>query len=197
MTFLDWLANDGLRLLGDIIIPAAAILVPTLIAVRLARRERIEAATSAVQQREDASAAELRARRLDAGGEVVRAMAVFVNVDPLQMDMRADLANVRGRIAVYKAWTRSGDVSGDWLGLKYNEGMALFRSALEESGRRGPDVVHQDPDVFFEVFGPAQRWAHETVERFAAWLGGRVSDEELALDGARLMRAQGLFGDGQ
>ncbi|MDQ1174140.1 hypothetical protein QE430_002447 [Microbacterium testaceum] len=189
MTILDWLADDGLRLLGDIIIPVGAILIPTGIALRLARRDRQDAAALAQQERADAAASEVRARRLDAGGEVVRALAVLVSADPLRSDMQSSLANIRGRIAVYKAWTSGDDFTGDWLGLKHNEGVRLWQSALLEADRRGP-VVQRDADVFFEVFGPAQRWAHETIERFAGWLSGHVDDNVLREEGARLLRAQ-------
>lgn len=191
MTVIDWIADDGLRLLGDIVLPALAILVPTFIALRLARQQREDANKLVQQQREEEIAAKARARRLDAGAEVVRAFAELVSFDPLGTDMRTILANARGRIAVYRAWAPRADFSGDWLGLKYNEGMELWRTAFEEAGHRGPSL-RGDATAYAEVFGPAQQWAHNTIETLAGWLAGYVEDEALRAEGSALIEAQGV-----
>lgn len=169
-----WLADDGLRLIGDVLIPVAAILVPTTIAVRLARRERIASEEG-----------ERRGRRLQAGAEVISSLAPFISADPLHHDMHAQLARLRGSIAVYRAWTEKGDFSGDWLSLKHTEGMKEWQSALQEitAPRRRPLTE----DEAFAVLDPARRWASDMIESFTGWLSGHTDDEVLKREGAALI----------
>lgn len=168
MTILDWLAQDGIRLAGDIIIPVAAILIPTVIAARVARRQRSDAADD-----------DRKSRRLEAGAHVLRSLARFISVNPQVTDMQGMLAELRGQIAVYRAWITTDDISGDWLALKHGEGMRAWATALQSLGN-GP------PPSSDSLWDPPRTWAQSTIETFSGWLSGHVSDEVLAEQASQL-----------
>ena len=69
-----------MTLVIDILIPVASILVPTAIAIRLARSERKSAEESRYLE-----------RRRQAAEPVVLALAHFVSIDPLREPMQAQL----------------------------------------------------------------------------------------------------------
>jgi hypothetical protein len=71
--FWRWFSDEGVGLIGDIVIPTAAILIPTGIAVWLAARERAAS-----------KAGDAQARRLNAGGDVIVALAAMVSLDPFR-----------------------------------------------------------------------------------------------------------------
>ncbi|MEV8023647.1 hypothetical protein [Microbacterium sp. NPDC080220] len=178
-----WAADDGLRLLGDIIIPVAAILIPTIIAVRVARRERERAESAAVEERAARAADEQRARALAAGGNVISVLASFVSMNPRTIDMHGHLAALRGSIAVYRAWIPIDDISGDWLALKHTQGMKLWGAAMT-----APDVtIVNDQPLFPVALSAAQQWAQDTIETFSGWLRGDTSEAQLSEEGADLL----------
>lgn len=55
----------------------------------------------------------------------------MISLPPDARGMRDVLAEVRGRIAVYRAWIEQGDLSGDWLALPHSQGLRLFIDAME------------------------------------------------------------------
>lgn len=174
---LVWLGGDGLRLVGDLLIPVAAILVPTVIAVRLAQRERLVSEEG-----------ERRSRRLQAGAEVLSSLAPFISADPLRHDMHVQLARLRGSIAVYRAWTEKGDFSGDWLSLKHTEGMKKWQAALTQMFEPGRGPLSEDEA--FAALDPARRWAADTMESFTGWLSGHIDDAVLKREGAALIETR-------
>ena len=178
-----WAADDGLRLLGDIIIPVAAILIPTIIAVRVARDERHRAEAAAVEDRATRAADEQRARALAAGGNVITVLAGFVSMNPRTMDMQGHLAALRGSIAVYRAWIPTGDISGDWLALKHTQGMRLWAAAID-----APDASNADgPPIFPVALRTAHLWAQDTIETFSGWLRGDTPEAKLRAEAAELL----------
>ncbi len=156
MTLLEWVTSNGLGFLGDVIIPVAAILVPTMIAVRIARRERL-----------DAAEADRQSRRLEAGAGVIVSLSSFVSVSPLRTDMQSQLAALRGQIAVYRAWAAPGDSSGDWLAIKHSEGMHLWLVALEQINRLGALVVTDEMVEASGALHSPRIWAQSTIETFS------------------------------
>lgn len=191
--FWTWAADDGLRVLGDIIIPVAAILIPTTIAVRVARSERERAELAAVEDRVARAADEQRARALTAGGNVISVLASFVSMNPRTMDMHGHLAALRGSIAVYRAWISMGDISGDWLALKHTEGLKLWVAALE-----APDVFIDGPSPAFPVaLAAAQQWAQDTIETFSGWLRGDTPETQLQSEGGSLLHLARPNDEGQ
>lgn len=93
MTFSDWVASvDWLTVAGSIAIPVAAILISARIAIGLSRAER-------EMLREDNQ----RERRLDAGANVVLALAPLASLQATEQSMQDHLWELRARIAVYRA----------------------------------------------------------------------------------------------
>lgn len=193
--FLDWAAEDGARWLGDVVIPVFAILVPTLIAVRLAKRERTESRLAARSERDDAADKDERSRRLEAGKDVIVALAGMVSFDPLHENVRPILSEIRARIAVYRAWSPDPDVSGDWLVLKSNEGNLLWArvfAQIDEASQSIAPGYEPGADWVFSVAHEAHAWASETVDTFSRWLRGDISDQALLEEGQALIGKYGL-----
>lgn len=177
---LSWAATiDWVALAVDILIPVSAILVPTIIAIALFRAERRTARLEAT-----------RARRLDAGGQVIVAIAPMASIQPTD-PMTERLWDVRARMSVYRAWIESDDVSGDWLALRHREGMHLWAEIMEDIDAAGG--VNRFGRLDLEnMLIPAHQWAGTTIEMFSAWLAGHVHVSVLIDDGARIMTKFGL-----
>lgn len=166
-----------MTLVIDVLIPVASILVPTGIAIWLARSER-----------KSADASRYLERRRQAAEPVVLALAHFVSIDPSREPMQAQLRELRGRIAVYRASLRKGDsLSGDWLALRHTDGMAKWAKAadlLQESGG------NPDAELANAALEPGRAWANDTIEVFSSWLAGHTADDDLRRDGASLLRSE-------
>lgn len=169
MSTVDWLA-----LSVDFLIPLIAILVPTVIAIGLFRAERRNAR---IETRS--------ARRLDAGAEVIVALAPMVSIQPTER-MHERLWDVRARIAVYRSWTGHDDLSGDWLALRHSEGMRRWAKVMENIDAAG-GVNRLAPHEIEELLLPAHQWAATTTEMFSAWLAGQLPVSLLQNDGARII----------
>lgn len=163
---------DQIRALAiDVLIPLAAILVPTLISIGLYRAERKSAA-------EDRAAE----RRLEAGAEIARAIAPLASFDAVSGDMRQIIAELRGRITIYRAWTSPDDIVGDWLALRFKQLMKVWGDTLgsfEPDGMALGDIM--------EAQRPAHNYSAETAEMLTGWLAGHVSTETIRVDGARIL----------
>ena len=164
-------------LVVDILIPVASILVPTLIAIWLARSERRGAEESLYLE-----------RRRQAAEPVILALAQFVSLDPVGEPIQPQLRDLRGRIAVYRSCLRTDDLlSGDWLALRHTSGISKWAEAfdlLQESGG------NPDADLTNAALSPGREWAHDTIDVFSSWLSGNASDDELRRDGAQLLQQQ-------
>ncbi|KDP89755.1 hypothetical protein W824_15190 [Clavibacter cf. michiganensis LMG 26808] len=170
-----WWSSWQWGLVKDAIIPLAAILIPTLFALWLARIERRAAARSHYLE-----------RRHSAAEGVILALAQMVSMNPSMEEVAPLLRDLRGRIAVYRASLSSGDVlSGDWLAIKHSEGLAIWAEAqaLLQPVAGTPPL---SPDDLLRVLFPGQRWAQNTLETLSGWLSGHVSDEHLRLEGSAL-----------
>lgn len=193
----------------DVAIPVAAILIPTIIAVRLSRSERRHAEADrnderrvALEDRETARRAaiedrqeERRAaandrrleRRLEAGAGVIVAVAPLASMR-LDQPVQQHLWKFRAQLAVYRAWISTDDRSGDWLALRHREGMTLWAEAartIETIG--GPTAI--SVDGMLELLKPAHEWAALTTEMFTAYLSGHATDDDLLRDGKRILDA--------
>lgn len=139
----------------DIAIPVLAILVPTFIALSLARaeRERAEAvriadvadraerrAASADREEERRAAAAARQeerreryrdrRREAAAGGDRGARPTYLD-PPVRAGDAGVFADLRGHLGIYRAWVEPDeDHSGDWLALQHTRGMSVWRSAM-------------------------------------------------------------------
>lgn len=174
--FGRWWADDGLRLLGDVVIPVAAILIPTVIAIRLARSERHNATHDRKIE-----------RRLQAGAEVITALAPLASIRADQ-PIQEHLWKLRSAIAVYRAWLDRSDPSGDWLALRHREGMTLWSQAMSRINRLArPDAV--TPEGMVELLEEQWAWAAHTTEMFTGYLSGHVPEKDLLADGARILKA--------
>lgn len=164
--------------LADILIPVASILVPTAIAIWLARAERKRGDESRYFE-----------RRRQAAEPVVLALAHFVSLDPLAESMQSELRDLRGRIAVYRSSLRASDLlSGDWLALRHADGMRKWATAVDLVQESGGNP---DAELVSQAIEPGHVWANETIELFSSWLAGVATDMDLQQDGARMLERQG------
>lgn len=195
----------------DIGIPVAAILVPTFIAIGLAKseRERSEATRradladregerraaradreaerkAAAAAREDERHERYRERRREAGEGVIVTLAQLISIHPGGQSMQSVLGDLRGHIGVYRAWVEPGDHSGDWLGLQHGKGMRLWLAAMGEMDEcGGPKLLA--PDDLIAVMDRPRRWAQNTIDTFSGWLAGDVSEQVLHAQGAEIL----------
>jgi|GEM_PF-2439381 len=196
----------------DIAIPVLAILVPTFIALSLARAERARAeavrradltdreverraATAAreTERRAVAAAREAerreryRDRRREAGAGVIVALAKLISIHPSDPAMQGELADLRGHLGVYRAWIEPDeDHSGDWLALQHTKGMSLWSSAMETIAAQGEINRIADHELP-SIMDPARQWAQDTIETFTAWLAGDLGEDVLRRQGAAIL----------
>jgi len=160
--------------ISDFAIPVAAILVPTAIAVWLARSERKSAERSRYLE-----------RRTTAAEPVILTLAQFISLDPVHEPVQAHLRELRGRIAVYRTTlTQEDALSGDWLALQHERGMLLWLTGMQtmdQSGDRSEAFV-------MGAFSAGRAWANTTMQTLSGWLAGHVGDNVLQRQGAALMK---------
>lgn len=173
---------DWAPIVGDVLVPAAAIIVSTLVAVALARQER-----------RDNRASLRRERLLAAATPLFEDFAQLVSLHPLLDLAHAPLQGMRAHIAVFRAALDVDDsLVSDWLALRHREGMQLWRTAIGDS--RPPDTRGDEPIVFVETHPSlerAQAWANVSIQQLQGWLSGDVPLEWFRQDGARVLAKYG------
>ncbi|UOW00901.1 hypothetical protein [Agrococcus sp. SCSIO52902] len=145
MAVLDWTT-----ITVDVLVPASAILVSTVVAVALAKRERL-----------DNLASLRRERLLAASAPLLINLAQLVSMDPFKEDFRDALRALRAHIAVLRAALDPTDsLVSDWLALRHREGMHLWLTAVEPvpqpSLGKGVHIAKFDP----QRVPQAQSWAN-------------------------------------
>jgi hypothetical protein len=160
--------------ISDIAIPVAAILVPTAIAIWLARSERKSAERSRYLE-----------RRTTAAEPVILSLAQFISLDPVHEPIQAHLRDLRGRIAVYRTTLDTEDaLSGDWLALQHERGMFLWWSAMQAMDSSG-----DHSEAFISgAFSAGRSWANTTMQTLSGWLAGHIDDDVLKRQGAALTK---------
>lgn len=171
-------AFDWWSVIGGTLVPVAAILVSTLIAVNLAKNER----EAAEQARHD-DAVRASAER------VLIALAPLITIDPA-VEPWSDLFSVmRARTVVFRTLMLSPDeaIVGEWLSLEATHGTALFGAAVERVQR---EELHNyiDPKPLHEAFEAPHKWAWDTTETLADWLVGKIDAEALKTRSADILR---------
>ncbi|MGX1932056.1 hypothetical protein [Microbacterium resistens] len=169
---------EQLRILAiDVLLPIAAILVPTFISIGLYRAERRAAAADRARE-----------RLLEAGAEIAKALAPLATFNGIAEDLKPILSEVRGRITIYRAWSTPDDIVSDWLPLRFRELMAVWSDTL---GAIEPAGMHLGE--IMEAQRPAHSSAAVMVETFTGWLAGHVTIEQIREDGARILREHPEF----
>ncbi|TFC54569.1 MULTISPECIES: hypothetical protein [unclassified Cryobacterium] len=164
----------------SVAIPVAAILIPTVIAVRLARNERSVSVRSHYLE-----------RRHGAARGVIVALSDMISMDPTAEMVEPLLRGLRGSIAVYRASLTADDaVSGHWLVTRQLQGAELWTAA---HGRLAFELARRTLSTgdTAQILQPAHMWAHDTMETFSEWLSGQVQDADLQADSARLIAERG------
>lgn len=173
----------------NIIIPVAAILVSSGIAIWLANRERKAAERARLQERADALADRAKERRLDAAAGVLTSLATLVSMDPTNELVRDHMRGLRGTIAVYQGWIDKDDRSGDWLGLRHAELMILWMAAMKRWDDLTKTNLHApSDDEMFATFDPPRQHSQDTISMLVGWLSGHTATDELMKDGARIIK---------
>ncbi|WIE71419.1 hypothetical protein [Curtobacterium sp. MCJR17_020] len=163
--------------ISDIVIPVAAILVPTAIAIWLARSERKSAERSRYLE-----------RRTAAAEPIILSLAQFISLDPVHEPIQAHLRELRGRIAVYRTTLDTEDaLSGDWLALQHERGMLLWWSAMQTMD----GSTDRSEAFILGAFSEGRTWANATMQTLSGWLAGHISDDVLKRQGAALMKHEG------
>ncbi|PMC04145.1 hypothetical protein CJ226_09065 [Microbacterium sp. UMB0228] len=158
----------------DVLIPIAAILVPTLISIGLYRAERKSAAADRAAE-----------RRLEAGAEIARAIAPLATFDGTSADMRQIISDLRGRITIYRAWTAPDDIVGDWLALRFKQLMKVWGDTLGSFDPAGMSIGQ-----VMDAQSAAHDYSAETAELLTGWLAGHISTETIRQDGANILAAR-------
>lgn len=161
-----------LQLATGILIPVAAILVPTFISIGLFRAERRSAAADRARE-----------RRLEAGAEIAKALAPLATFNGISEDIKPILSEARGRITIYRAWTTPDDIVSDWLPLRFRELMAVWRDTIGPINPEGLGLGE-----IMEAQRPAHKASGDMIEMFTGWLAGHVTIEQIREDGARILR---------
>lgn len=169
---------DWIPLAADLIVPALSILVPTGVAIWLARRER-----------QDNRASLQRERLLSAAAPLFVDLAELIHLDPVRQDFRPALSTMRAHIASFRAaLDREDSLASDWLGLRHREGMHLLEAAATPiQGPSGMRIAQYDEA------GPerVQAWSNTTMQQLQGWISGEVQADWIRSDGARIIAKYG------
>ncbi|MGR0320418.1 hypothetical protein [Agromyces sp. ZXT2-3] len=181
MDFVEWLESvNWWDVIKDVLLPALGILIPTSIAIYLARNERVAAERSHAIE-----------RRLAAGSEILRVLSRMVTMNGVAEPMRDTLRDLRGSVAVFRASSGKEVLAGDWLALQYQQGVWLWSVAMhtiDESG--GPGALGDDE--LDSIMSPPRTWAQTTLETFSGWLSGNLGDQVLVKQGADIVARLGV-----
>lgn len=177
-------AVDWAGAVVDVLVPVAAIIVSTLVAVRLASQER-----------RDNRASLRRERLLAAARPLFHDLAPFVSIDARNEPIWPVLRSMRANIAAFRAALGAeGEdaLVSDWLGLRHREGMTLWGKALASvpqvaSGRETGLIVQPDTPAL----ASAKAWANTTMQQLQGWLSGYVGEDWIREDGARIIVSYG------
>lgn len=172
------------------LIPAAAIVVSTVIAVRLARTERQASEKAREEEREaalnlrdearrDAALAHEEARRDRVLEELIEVFAFFISAHPTAENWVPMMRLLRARVVVLQTFP-TARVLGEWLASENARGMAAMQRAMSNPWAEAPDAPE-----FLEWSAPLAQWANDMINGIASWMRGDITDEQLRTATAR------------
>lgn len=163
------------ELVRDVLVPSLSILIPTGVAIWLARRER-----------QDARASLRRERVLAAASPIFEDLATIMHLDVQEHDWRPHLSRLRAHTATFRAALDHDDtLMSDWLALRHREGMSLLEATLQMLP--GTPFGRYDATAMPAI----QAWANVTMQQMQGWMSGSVPPEWFAQDGGRIIAKYG------
>lgn len=161
-------SDELIALLGDILIPAAAILTSVAIAIGLAKSERRAAASA--RHRENLGRV---------GEKVVEALVPFVSLDPIEELWAPYLRTLRARILSFQiiAQTSTEVEVGAWLAVERDRGARLMRRAmlaLDKAGGADASLKTRSDEM-----APVRDWSDLVTRMFAGFLIDRKSIDDV------------------
>ena len=152
-------------LLTTIVLPSAAILIPTVLAITLAVLERRAARRARAQERTDR-----------VSEDVLESLAFFVSANPIAEEMAPEMRRLRSRVALLQTLpgARIRRV-GLWLALEVEIGLPLYSAAMVIYRQ----IENPSIDDHLEVFRLPQKWFHDCMVRLTVWMRGEVKDEAI------------------
>lgn len=158
---------SGYRLVADVLVPVAAVLVSSGVAVWLARKER-----------KDAQAARVRAQVEDSLRNLISHLSYFSAADPVKDPWEYEAALQRLRVEAFMVQSlpqKQYGRFGDWLAEELQRGLGEMVKANERIVADKPDRAER----LLEYMGSVRRWALSTGRLIVLWLRDDATAEEL------------------
>lgn len=162
------------EVLIDVAIPVAAILVPTWIAVRLARSERKHAAAARAEDQRGAEAMRESERRDRVLEDLIAAYGFFISAHPTWDAWKPAMQLLRARVVLLQTLP-TGRTLGEWLATRFQHvGAPAMSHAMSN-----PYADTPESDEYLQWGRPLSDWAQEEINTVAGWLRGELTDEKI------------------
>lgn len=195
--------DSSWAVVADILVPAAAILVSTLLAIYLARRERIAAREDRELEREHAEAArvaerelveqdrirereQIEADRLRSKVEqtfepILGTLAWFISASPAGDDWLPQMRTLRGQAFIAQALP-SGDSRefAGWFASEVERGFTQATQSFIEYDAAQEHLSGEDLGFAVDrVMHPFRSWVKNTMDLVVMWLRGSATLHEV------------------
>lgn len=183
---------------ADVVVPSAAVLVSSGVAVWLARAERKAAAVARAEERDLVEKARQRERVESALESLLGSLAWFVSADPAREDWATSIRGLRGQVYRVQALHDPASRSlGEWLAPEVERGVRTANGCLE---KLKPDAVwslesERAAMMRADIMTPFRRWVKSTMDFLVLWLRGDATIEEIRDWADAAAEAEWLFPD--
>lgn len=150
-------------LLAGVLIPSAAILISTGVAIGLAVLERRAARRARELERQDRVCE-----------DVLESLSFFVSANPFAEMMAPETRRLRSRLMLLQ--TLPGERIrrvGLWLALEVEVALPWFSAAMTKLG------PNSTIDETLAALAPAHKQFHDNLVRLTVWMRGEVKDEAI------------------
>lgn len=165
------MSEAALDVITGIAVPAASILISTLVAIRLARSERMAAAAARAEERVDAAFV-----------RVLTALATLNTINLRAESVAEPMRELRVGLTLLDAAAppAAGDLLAEWFEAERLAGIAQTTKTMQLLAVT-PQDLRTDADIEQVVAAgaPLNTWARDFANRLRVWKRDGASDSEL------------------
>jgi len=163
---------------GGVGIPAAAIIISTYVAVRLARNEREAAATARLEERAQTAADRLEDRTEDAFVRTLLALATLNTINLRSESIAEPLRELRvGLTLLVTAASEHPEVVGQWFEMERMAGASQSEVSMSRIAQMSENLNSQnEATITLWACEPINEWARDFANNLRIWRRGEMSE---------------------
>lgn len=174
--------QTALQIIVGVAIPSGAIIISTLVALKLAKSERLAARAARIEERAQIAGDRLEDRSDDAFVRALIALATLNTINLRAESAAEPLRELRVGLTLLEAASvpLDSDLLVDWFEAERNAGLAQARESMRRLGLIPPTPTNEaEVEAIVSAGAPLNVWARNFASNLRLWRRNGATRQEL------------------